>query len=656
MKKHLFTILATSAVMGVILAGVILSFTSPTTTQAKSVTTYTLSGKAFSDMPQSSNETQTTDYHYGGRGVGDIDMSRVTINPTVGEFGGSGTNALIGNANFSGVNVDKDCLANKTSSCDIKGYFIFTDSANNSQSGGWDGVVRMSDPSWSPTVKAGPEDEKGMRKMSGYAWGGDVVGWVDFSGVTITRITEGCRDEKATNYDPQANQEGDCTYDPPVIDVCLNLSGNQPTLPLGHNFDSNNNCIKDVCVMVGTGSWRGGESNKIYKWFGDTTQKKQVSGLPIKYKGGNIFYTPEELMNILNNAYSATTTYEDHTQGGEYLSVGIIKVEKILSSPDELATRSIQLDGFTVSLTDRSDAFSSVRFTPRIEKASPLPNSCNPVTCSDPIALNQGYNGACCYAPNKWNVEKSECRPPNPNPVCSLITNSTTIKKGSSATLTWSTQNAVSVSITNMNSPFALSDSRVVTPIATTTYELTAKGAVETVDCKSSVTITVESEIKGCMDKNARNYNPNATEPDNPSSCCFAPNIWNDTAKTCTVPPKPDPATCSLTATNKTITEGQSTTISWDIKNGKSITLTPNGFASITLLSGNAKGNIPVTPTTTTTYKISVTGQSGTTPNPCTDQVTITVVDPPCEPPKKINPKTGKCESSGFINPIPQEV
>lgn len=594
MKKHLFTILATGAVMGVILAGVILSFTSPTTTQAKSGTTYTLSGKAFSDMPQSSNEIQTTDYHYGGRGVGDIDMSRVTI--TVGEFGGYGTNALIGNANFSGVNVDKDCLANKTSSCDIKGYFIFTDSASNTQSGGWDGVVRMSDPSWSPTVKAGPENAEGKRQLSGFAWGGDVVGWVDFSGVTINRITEGCRDEKATNYDPQANQEGDCTY-APIVDVCPNISGDQSTLPLGHNFDSNNNCIKDVCVMVGTGSWRGGESNKIYKWFGDTTQKKQVSGLPIKYKGGDKFYTPEELMNILNNAYSATTTYEDRTQRGEYLSVGIIKVEKILSSPDELATRSIQLDDFTVSLTDRSDAFSSVRFTPRIEKVSPLPNSCNPVTCSDPIALNQGYNGACCYAPNDWDpVNKTCVQPPT---------------------------------------------------------------------------------IKGCMDKNARNYNPNATEPDNPSSCCFAPNIWNDTAKTCTEPPKPDPATCSLTATNKTITEGQSTTISWDIKNGKSITLTPNGFAPITLFSGNAKGNTSVTPNETTTYKISVTGQSGTTPNPCTDQVIITVepivcsddkalnynekgdctYDPPkCELPKKINPKTGKCESSGFINPIPQEV
>ena len=46
-------------------------------------------------------------------------------------------------------------------------------SAESSQSGSWDGWVSLSGSGYGPTLSAGD--------FSGYAWGSDVVGWVDFS-------------------------------------------------------------------------------------------------------------------------------------------------------------------------------------------------------------------------------------------------------------------------------------------------------------------------------------------------------------------------------------------------------------------------------------------------------------------------------------------
>lgn len=50
------------------------------------------------------------------------------------------------------------------------------------ESGGWDGWISLSGSGWGPTA-----DTSGQ--FSGYAWGSDVVGWVDFSGIT-TDYTE----------------------------------------------------------------------------------------------------------------------------------------------------------------------------------------------------------------------------------------------------------------------------------------------------------------------------------------------------------------------------------------------------------------------------------------------------------------------------------
>jgi hypothetical protein len=181
MKKSFFISLAG---MVVILAGVTYMVSNPKTSLADPAT-YTVSGTAFSDMPNTSDQTVSPDNHYGGRGLGSISMSGTGYGVTVGDngsFSGMAYNALVGTADFSGVSVDAGCLVSNNP-CPVTGTFVFT-AASDPQSGGWDGQVRMSDASWNDgVIMKAPVN--GIRNMAGYAWGGDVVGWVDFSGVQV---------------------------------------------------------------------------------------------------------------------------------------------------------------------------------------------------------------------------------------------------------------------------------------------------------------------------------------------------------------------------------------------------------------------------------------------------------------------------------------
>ncbi len=66
-----------------------------------------------------------------------------------------------------------------------------------SHGGGWDGWIKMSDNNHA--VSVGDDG-----RLSGYAWGDDVVGWVDFSGVTCS----GCvSDDVPPPQDPQLTVE-----------------------------------------------------------------------------------------------------------------------------------------------------------------------------------------------------------------------------------------------------------------------------------------------------------------------------------------------------------------------------------------------------------------------------------------------------------------
>lgn len=66
---------------------------------------------------------------------------------------------------------------------------------------GWDGWIRLSGSGYGPSLTNGV--------FSGYAWGSDVVGWVDFALVRSTH---------------------------PGADVCPNITGNQATVPAGYRL------------------------------------------------------------------------------------------------------------------------------------------------------------------------------------------------------------------------------------------------------------------------------------------------------------------------------------------------------------------------------------------------------------------------------------
>lgn len=84
---------------------------------------------------------------------------------------------------------------------------------------GWDGCVAFG--GFNNSVRLNREDGA----LKGWAWGGEVVGWVSFQNpecpfcdttVVLDRIV-GCMDPNATNYNPLATVPGRCSYGPPVV-------------------------------------------------------------------------------------------------------------------------------------------------------------------------------------------------------------------------------------------------------------------------------------------------------------------------------------------------------------------------------------------------------------------------------------------------------
>ncbi|MDB5195415.1 MAG: hypothetical protein JWO84_599 [Parcubacteria group bacterium] len=159
--------------------------------------------------------------------------------------------------------------------------------------------------------------------------------------------------------------------------------------------------------------------------------------------------------------------------------------------------------------------------------------------------------------------------------MCSIDVSPNTIQQGGSATLSWSTDNADSASLSGAGS-VGTSGSFAVTPTQTTTYELTASNEVATAHCSTTITVT----------------NP---------------------------PPPPAPApTCVLEADPTSIAQGGSSTLRWGVTNATSVTLAGSQTASI------HSGQLVVTPSQTTTYTLTARGNGGTVT--CT--ATVTVIPP----------------------------
>ena len=218
---------------------------------------------------------------------------------------------------------------------------------------------------------------------------------------------------------------------------------------------------------------------------------------------------------------------------------------------------------------------------------------------------------ACDTSVNKtgWYVDdvavSTSGSTPTPAPaVDSFTANPTTITEGDSTTLSWQTTNATSVTVKDGNGATVYSGSSVdgstsVSPTSTTTYTLTAIGDGGT--ATASVTVTVNAA------------------------------------------PTPAPTVDSFTANPTTITEGDSTTLSWQTTNATSVTVKDGNGA--TVYSGSSvDGSTSVSPTSTTTYTLTATGDGGT----ATASVTVTV-----------NPadNNGTVETRTFSSPdVPKDI
>lgn len=86
--------------------------------------------------------------------------------------------------------------------------------------------------------------------------------------------------------------------------------------------------------------------------------------------------------------------------------------------------------------------------------------------------------------------------------------------------------------------------------------------------------------------------------------------------------PKPAPTIRSFTVEPGSITAGQSATLSWAVENADSVTISA-GIGSV-----QAMGNRSVSPTSTTTYRLTATGPGG----PTERSVTLSVSAPPPPP------------------------
>lgn len=174
------------------------------------VGTVNLTGWAWSDMPDGSDQVINPGNSTGGRGFGWISMTAqnagsgggtytTTLNTATGNLGGYAWSEYGGWLNlapsgpypiasptgqqtkYRSAFIDPACITAGNANCRVDGWMRFV-AGGTAQSGGWDGWVSMSGVNHSVTFNADPNSPN-YGKFSGMAWGDWVAGWIDFSKV-----------------------------------------------------------------------------------------------------------------------------------------------------------------------------------------------------------------------------------------------------------------------------------------------------------------------------------------------------------------------------------------------------------------------------------------------------------------------------------------
>lgn len=235
-------------------------------------------------------------------------------------------------------------------------------------------------------------------------------------------------------------------------------------------------------------------------------------------------------------------------------------------------------------------------------------------------------------------------------PTVTLTASQTSITAGQSVTLTWTSNNATTVSIDNGVGAVAANGSTNVTPAATTTYTITASNVsgsttanvvvtVNPVAQPATVTISANPAIVAATQPftlawtsaNAKSVSispalpaddPNGTALSGQSTLIGAhTTTYTITAtgtngSTATANTTVTVVLATLTASAATITSGQSVDLNWSTESATAASI-DNGVGALI----GTTGKVTVKPTQTTTYTLTATNGAVTS----TSQVTVTV-------------------------------
>lgn len=245
-----------------------------------------------------------------------------------------------------------------------------------------------------------------------------------------------------------------------------------------------------------------------------------------------------------------------------------------------------------------------------------------------------------------------------PPPSCTLSANPTTIENTGFSTLSWSSSNGASATLTTIGS-VPLTGSAIVTPAVTTTYTLTVLGQNgQTVTCQTIVTVRPVPNAPSCT----LSANPSSIQSggstvlnwssSNAVSASFNQGIGsvgvsgsrtesaitsnrtyvltvtgsNRQTATCEAPvtvTTPSAPSCTIYANPTDVQSGGSSTLTWTSTNGTSATIN-QGIGSVSLNGSYTVSNI----TQNKTFVLTVTGSNGQTVN-CETRVVVTQIPNP---------------------------
>jgi uncharacterized repeat protein (TIGR01451 family) len=167
-------------------------------------------------------------------------------------------------------------------------------------------------------------------------------------------------------------------------------------------------------------------------------------------------------------------------------------------------------------------------------------------------------------------------------PTITFTASPSTINPGETSTLSWTTSNATTVSISGINGTQPANGSISVTPTATTTYTLTATGPGGTATASTTIVVDVNAAA---------------------------------------------PVIMSFAASPSRINSGQTSTLSWATSNATTVSISGVRGAQ------PANGSVSVTPTATTSYTLTAVGAGGSV----TASLTV-IVSADCIPPRITQP------------------